>query len=353
MARPGHFPHIMTTTNHKTIMIQKYQFPKLLSLVCAFTLLFSISNAALAQTGYIKFESNTDSFKVVIDYNYLEIYTVSSGDSIQVKQGLHSLRLSSPFTKDRFTRLNVLPDTTILVPYEVEESPISIENLDNNVSASLYYDATLVLLSDEDTDIYYEDNYVGTGYAMINALNGNRKVRFENKYGYKKNVSYRIQTNRIKASSEFLKPTQKMVRNTAFFPGVSQLIKRQRIKGVLLFIGTTGGVINSFIYNRKLKTANNNYNDYYALYLRTTNEAYATSFGDKLEGYANSAQKYERNRNISLGIALTFYIYNIYDGLTSKPKSGFRDEKGLDFYFSDEGITNSGMSSTATLKYNF
>ncbi len=334
-------------------MIQKYQFPKLLSLVCAFTLLFSISNAALAQTGYIKFESNADSFKVVIDYNYLEIYTVSSGDSIQVKQGLHSLRLSSPFTKDRFTRLNVLPDTTILIPYEVEESPISIENLDNNVSASLYYDATLVLLSDEDTDIYYEDNYVGTGYAMVNALNGSRKVRFENEYGYKKNVSYRIQTNRIKASSEFLKPTKKLVTNASFLPGASQFLKQQRLKSSLFFTGVVGGAIFTIINNNKLNSTIDTYDETYFFYKKATNEAYASILGDELEALSDKANKYEKRRNISIGITIGTYLFNIYDGLTTKPKSGFRDEKGLDFYFSDEGITNSGMSSTATLKYNF
>ncbi len=327
--------------------------PQLLTLICGFTLLFCVASTTQAQTGYVKFESNADSFKVVVDYNYLEIYTVSNGDSIEIKQGLHNLRLSSPFTQDRFIRINVMPESTKLVYYTVEQLPISIDYLDNNVSAAQYYDATLILLTDDDTDIFYEDSYVGTGYAMINALNGNRLIRYENKYGYKKNVNYRIKTNRITASSEFLKPTKKVTQSAAFFPGASQLLKAQRVKASIFFTGTAGGAIIAIINNIKLNSAIEDYDNTYFFYKNATNEAYASLLGDELKDLADNSKKYERNRNIALGTTLAFYLYNIYDGLTSIPIGGFKDDKGLDFYFSDTGLTSAGIGSTATLKYNF
>ena len=310
-------------------------------------------NTVQAQTGYVKFESNADSFKVVLDYNYLEIYTVSSGDSIEIKQGLHNLRLSSPFTPDRFIRINVMPESTKLVNYTVEKQPISIDNLENNVSAAQYYDATLILLTDEDTDIFYEGSYVGTGYAMINALNGERSILYKNKHGYKKNVTYRIKTNRVTASSEFLKPTQKATRNTVIIPGFSQFLKGQRLKGVLFFSGTVGGAISTIVFNEKLSSANKSYYDFYYEYSQAPNESIATKLGDQMEGFANDAKKYEQKRNIALGTTLAFYLYTIYDGLTSKPSGGFREDKGLDFYISDPSFENGGFGSSATLKYRF
>ncbi len=334
-------------------MEKQYSILQLLSLICAFTLLFCVANSVQAQTGYVKFESNADSFKVVVDYNYLEIYTVSSGDSIEIKQGLHNLRLSTPFTQDRFIRINVMPESTKLVYYTVEELPISIDNLENNVSAAQYYGATLILLTDEDTDIFYEDSYVGTGYAMINALNGNRLIRYENKYGYKKNVNYRIKTSRVTAASQFLKPTKKVTQSAAIFPGASQLLKRQRVKASIFFTGTAGGALIAIINNVKLNSAIEEYDNTYFFYKNATDEAYASLLGDELKNLADNSKKYERNRNIALGTTLAFYLYNIYDGLTSIPKGGFKDDKGLDFYFSDSDLTGGGMSSTATIKYNF
>ena len=53
-----------------------------------------------------------------------------------------------------------------------------------------------------------------------------------------------------------------------------------------------------------------------------------------------------------LGTAITIYALNMLDAFISKPKSGYRDKKPLEFYLSKEsGFV--GDASTATLKVNF
>ncbi len=330
-----------------------YPTSTLLSFICVFTLLFCVIGTAQAQTGYVKFESNADSFKVVIDYNYLEVYNISNGDSIEIKAGLRFFRMSTPFTKDRFVTFNVKADTTLKLSYTAEGESISIYNLDNNVAAVDYYNANLILLTDGDTDIFYEDSYVGTGYAMINASNGNKSIRYVNKYGYKKSVSYRVLSSRVTASSSFLKPTEKIVKSASVIPGASQILKRQHLKASLFLTGTVGSILYAIVNNNKLNSVSDEYNRTHFMYRSSTNEVTVSKLGDKLKELSDKAKKHENRKNIALGVALGTYIYNIYDGITSKPIGGFRDEKGLDFYFSNTEITNVGISSTATLKYNF
>lgn len=89
-----------------------------------------------------------------------------------------------------------------------------------------------------------------------------------------------------------------------FFPGLAQFYTGQTLKGLMFVAGEASFLGGFFFLDNKSK-----------FYLNRMSEA--SDIDTKLF-YRKKADNYKNYRNISLGLAIGFYIYNIVDAYTSK-----------------------------------
>jgi hypothetical protein len=323
---------------------------RFLSLICLY--IFFYSSSLFSQTGWLKIESNIDSIDVVIDFEFFKVYRIANGDSLELRTGVRAFHLSYPFDYDYNRRVNIKEDETLIFEHNFEKRVPDLDFLDKNISATRHYSAEILLMSDSDTRIYVDDELKGEGFALVDSISASSTIKFENKYGYKTSKRYITSENRLITDQQYLKPIESNTKKAAFIPGSSQFMKNQKFKGSAIVTTFLLGTASTIFFELKLQSNNDKYSEVLSSYNATSLEFEAFKFGNQLKELSDKSSTYNNIKNVSLFSTIAVYLYNIYDGFTSFPDGGFREEKGLDFYLSSQDFY-SFQATNATLKFNF
>lgn len=270
-------------------------------------LLFSVLflNLSKAQSfGYFKFDINVDSVYLVIDKNYLDIKKIVTGDSIQLTTGFHNLEFYHPFSKKAETNLVVYKDSVRVIWFNFTNQELSRESISNNLAAMDHFDSNFMIITDDDSDIFFNEEYVGTGFATFNDYSSRQLITIQNP-NYKLVVVNHEKEQGINLIETYLRPSKQRSIELCFFPGASQWYKGEYFKSAIFAIGTTASVygLSNAYYKKTYKRM-----DY---------------------------ETYDSVQNVFTISAIILYGYNIVDAVFSVPKGGFQQTpKPFNFYIS-------------------
>ena len=312
-------------------------------------------NQVLAQSnsGWLKFKFNTDSAYVVPGNILFDAIKLASGDSLELETGVRLFSLQTHFDKSDNLYLQVFKDSTVTYSHTFKESNFSPATLTKNVASRHYYDANVIVLTDEDSDIFYNDEYQGTGFAKFNIGENLEELEIRNPdFGHKKR-RLNVPEPRLIYIEDHRRPIKSESRFYSIIPGASQLYKKQHIKAFLFGASAatlfTFAGVKSFDYHYEL----NVFHEYQESYENATSEQAALRFGDLTENQQTKVQRLDNQRRGLLLAGILVYGYNIYDAFTSKPAGGYRNkDKDLQFYLSQKEITGN-VGTVGTLRYNF
>lgn len=273
------------------------------------------------KTGHIIFKFNTDSALVVVDYDFSQDTMLTSGDSLELEEGMHTFELNAPLSPKITRRVYVLEVKTKVIEVNFPEDQISIASVQNNYASKDYFGLNAFILTDSDSEIYYRGQLIGKGFAAIDLPEGSSWIEIEN-------PNYRgkgIRVNGLpfmKVYEHYTRPDRNTSRMLSFAPGVSQFYKKNYLKSALsagifypLLIKSIGTQIN---YNSEL----DDIDQLIRLYEGADSEQDANSLGTQVELKIEEADDTKRQRNLFVLMTGLAYGIHVFDAWISKPKGG-------------------------------
>lgn len=321
----------------------------LLSTFCLFTLSVTAQETIAAQdSGRVEIVFNAPSAYLVVDNDFDKIRSITSGESVTLLAGTRYISLALPHTKPSKTYVRVLKDSTIEYSVEFSHEELTPAVFNNNFATAAYYNANIMVLTDPDTEIFYSDSLVGSGFAIVNSEMRFPEITLIDNQGYKKNVSARI-PGQFSVTEYYVRPEKAKSRSYSIVPGASQFYKNQPLKGLAFSLGSVGFATLSFLNSQKY---NSDLDSYYKLlveYRSTEVESEAFRLGNELEVANDDLRSLDRSRKLFLGLAITAYVGSIVDAFLSTPKGGYSNPKPIEFYLNQDVIGES-IIHTANVK---
>ncbi|WP_421775241.1 DUF5683 domain-containing protein [Gracilimonas sp.] len=306
---------------------------------------------------WIKIKTNVDS--VYIRNNFTQkrrqVIKIANGDSISIRPGNRLIEISHPKSEEWRTTKKIGTGKTTTIHHNFKLTETSFKTLTNNFAIIPYYQSNLFIVTDNDSEIYVDDIFIGTGAAMLNRKTGPAKVVIKNPYRGADTYTPKI-TNLPNEDgvviNAYTKPDRLLNRIIGVVPGASQLYKHQKLKSAIIGGGFLifGGLAlqRNNLYHEKLSEFKNLRN----AYNNATDEQTAFELGNELDKIHNIVTKRDNERYIFFTLTSLLYAFNIYDALFDSPESGFRSDTNIEFYFQKNSISNK-TSTSMTLRYAF
>ncbi len=304
---------------------------------------------------YLKVISNTDSLYVRSTDHENSILRIASGDSILYQPGNRMISISHPFAEE-FKTIEVIEEgKTTVIEHRFRLREPSTVTLSDNLATKPYYGSNLIIVSDDDSEININGEYLGLGAVKLNYRTGPVDVMINNPSTGEQSYSGKI-TNlpaeKAIVINAYTKPVKSYSRIYGAMPGLSQWYKRQKLKSALISGGflALGGITlqRNSLYNQELTEFNRIQN----LYNRATTEDQALDLGDQLEAQQSVTKRIDNQRRVFLGLTSLLYVFNLYDAFFDIPESGFRDRTDFEFYFQQNSVSDHPFTSM-TIKYAF
>jgi len=304
---------------------------------------------------YLKVITNTDSLYVrSTDYEN-SILRIASGDSILYQPGNRMISISHPYAEEFKTREVIEEGKTTVVEHRFRLREPSIETLSENLATKPHYGSNLIIVSDDDSEININGEYLGLGAVKLNYHTGPVDVIINNSKTGKQEFFEKVTNLRFEGAvviDAYTKPVKLYAQIYGTMPGLSQWYKRQKLKSALISGGflALGGITlqRNSQYNQELTEFNRIQN----LYNRATTEEQALDLGDQLEAQQSVTKRIDNQRRIFLGLTSLLYVFNLYDAFFDIPESGFRDRTDFEFYFQQNSVSDHPFTSM-TIKYAF
>jgi hypothetical protein len=304
---------------------------------------------------YLKVVTNTDSLYVRSTDHENSILHIASGDSILYQPGNRMISISHPFAEELRTRKILEEGKTTVLEHSFKLMEPSTVTLSDNLATKPYYGSNLIIVSDDDSEININGEYLGLGAVKLNYRTGPVDVMINNPSTGEQSYSGKI-TNlpaeKAIVINAYTKPVKSYSQIYGAMPGLSQWYKRQKLKSALISGGflALGGITlqRNSQYNQELTEFNRIQN----LYNRATTEDQALDLGDQLEAQQSVTKRIDNQRRVFLGLTSLLYVFNLYDALFDEPDSGFRDKTDFEFYFQQNSISDHPFTSM-TIKYAF
>lgn len=304
---------------------------------------------------YLKVISNVDSLYLSTSSNYNQTKKIASGDSILVTRGFKSVYLAHEQSTEKIYRRQFSDSSTTVINVNFDLKPPTVISLSDNLATKPAYNANLIVVSDHDSKILVNDLFIGTGAIKMNQETGPVDVTIINDYtGEHTYYSQILNTNYEKAVvlNTYTKPKKSTSRFLVLFPGGSQIYKNQKVKGYALSGSFLVSGVLSFLSNQSYQSELKDFRSLRNKYNLTTNATLALEYGNKLDEQQKILADKDNTRITLFAITGLLYAFNLYDGLFTQPKGGYRNNTKLDLFLNNEVIDNRSYS-TLSLRYDF
>lgn len=299
--------------------------------------------------GDVTFQLNVDSAYAIINNKFREPVIVKSGDTLNIKTGETSIKLSVIHDELYEEIITIAEDSIYSIKHDFQFLELNKKTLNNNIAARHYFDANLLVITDSDSDIFLDDELIGKEYVFTNAPIGRRLLRIESSDSfqavYTKNSSVQNVSNySFRIVEIYINPTKARARRLAFIPGFSQAYKYQATKSMIMMIGNITAFTTLSALEIKYRLEKNDYDDLLKRYNNSVSVFETTALGDLLVKQEKRLDNFALYRNISLIGLIGVYTYNVLDGFLSKPKMGYRKSKPYSFYLGTDGLSNVNLN---------
>lgn len=304
---------------------------------------------------YLKVVTNTDSLYVRSTDSENSILRIASGDSILYQPGNRMISISHPYGEELRTRKILEEGKTTVLEHSFKLTQPSTVNLSDNLATRPHYGSNLMIVSDDDSEININGEYLGLGAVKLNYRTGPVDVLINNPSTGEHSYSGKITNLSMEKAiviDAYTKPVKSLSQVLGILPGLSQWYKGQRLKSALISGGflAIGGITmeRNAQYSRELTE----FRRIERLYNRADTGAEALELGNQLEHQQTITKRFDNQRRVFLGLTSIAYIFNLYDAFFNEPKSGFRKKTDIEFYFQQNSISDQPFTSM-TLKYAF
>jgi len=175
--------------------------------------------------GFLKIEVvEVDSFYVVVNNDFSNVYHFASGDSIALEQGIFRITLAKAYFRDVSFRATIREEET----RSIRAHMYALTNLPATKKQSsfprIHWGAGTVVVSDHDSDIYVDGEYSGTGFAVVNHSE-RFTVESRNPAGDVRSRTFRPAQALLKFLNCSTVPTETGPCNGRLFPGLLSFTK--------------------------------------------------------------------------------------------------------------------------------
>lgn len=317
-----------------------------------FILISTIHNHVTAQeTGFLKFEFNVDSIVVVFDRDNVAARMIASGDSVELVTGTHIIEAYSPFDVKSITYRLVYKDSTRIIKYDFEVNNISKASITGNLATERELNANVLLMVDHDSEVYMGNRLLGAEFIKTNIPFKYVELTVRNPDFGSKTLSLNLEPG-INVFEHYRRPSELLSKTLSVVPGASQIYKKQVLKGTGLALVNLGLILATVNKTKEYKDAEREFFSLRKQYNDAIDEERAFILGNLTEEKQDEVVKLDNQRRVLLGSTMLVYAYNVFDALTSKPKGGYRNDRPLRFYLSQE-VGTYGLTNQATIQLNF
>ncbi|MFU8812966.1 MAG: DUF5683 domain-containing protein [Balneolaceae bacterium] len=276
--------------------------------------------------GFIKITvTNLDSFYVVVNEDFETIYSVSSGDSLKIVAGRNQVRIFQRSYADIFLFRRIEENrTNHLVTNILPLTRPSWEVQSRSSYPKVFWGGENFILSDPGTDLYIDDEYIGTEYAVIDTV-GNFTVTGITDSGERFTRTYSTldKTGRFNVYEHSFGLKKSRVRALSLLPGASQAYKGQTIKAISISAVAAAAVFLAINYENTFQSRWSEFTTTRQLYNRAADPSEVFRLGNEADALFRESQRASRNRNRVLIGASVLYLYNVIDG-NRTPSVGYR-----------------------------
>jgi hypothetical protein len=282
-------------------------------------------------SGYLRINvTDLDSVYVVVNDNFNAVFNIASGDTLTLATGTTKVRIIKKYYQDLVTTVEIQEGEirrlgTQLMPLSGRE--IEKQSLRSSY-ARLFWEANNFILSDPETDLFVNGEYVGTHFAKVDTV-GTFDVT-----GIHSSGARFTKTFKANAESPFhfhqkhVKPSRATSWSMSILPGGSQFYKKQTLKGIAFTALTLGGAALAYSYESRYQESFEEFGMINFKYRSADNPYDAIQLGVEAEKAYNKSVRLSKTRNrILYGTALVYFI-NIVDGFMA-PAIGFREQSRL------------------------
>ena len=279
--------------------------------------------------GYLRVNVvNMDSVYVVINDDFDSVFEIASGDTLTLPTGSTKVRVINKYYIDQVTTFEIEDGLTNrlnsnLIPTRGREA----SSLRSSYPR-LFWGANNFILSDPETELFINGEYVGTHFARIDTVG-----RFEITGIHSSGATFsrRFETTEgqlFHFHQKHLQPSRSTSRALSILPGASQLYKNQNIKAVSFIAGILGGAALSYSYDNRFQQSYDEFNALADLYLLAANPIDAYQLGIDAQNALDDADRYSTTRDRIIYGTAFLYLVNVVDGFLA-PSIGFRDKSRL------------------------
>ncbi len=277
------------------------------------------------------FNFNVDTAFVQFGQSKPIVQKVANGDTLKVKNGFYHIYLSYPTNKDVYITQNVLRDSTYSFSHNFDLTKKEIDLTSNNISVKYLLGGDIVVLTDSDSEIYVDENYLGEEFAVFSIDNKSAKLKVKNNRYYDKISKI---SKRDKVQIEFSSFYQYKRGFNAYeaLPGFSYIKEKKYGKMALVISGLAVSTGLFFHYENEYSSQLPEYNSLRSLYLEQESETLAKALGLRMQEKANEMESVNLKRNLALGGIIAVLTIDVIDKFRINKRSKTPGDKGLDFF---------------------
>tara|TARA_R110002096_G_scaffold170131_3_gene342199 strand:- start:3622 stop:4587 length:966 start_codon:yes stop_codon:yes gene_type:complete len=290
-----------------------------------------------AFTSTFIFNFNVDTAYVQFGQSNPTIQKVANGDTLTVKNGFYHIYLSYPTNKDVYITKNALRDSTYIFSHNFDLSKNEIDIESNNVSVKYLLGGDVVILSDWDSEIYVEGEYLGDEFAIFSIA--------ESSVDFKNSVDFTVKNKRFyERTSKIYKKDEVQIEYASFYqkkggfnayevlPGFSYIREKKYGKMALVLSGLAVSTGLFLHYENEYSSQLPEYNSIRSLYLEEINETSAAILGIRMQEKANKMESVNLKRNLALGGILAIMAIDVIDKFRINKRSSRPGGTELDVF---------------------
>jgi hypothetical protein len=282
-------------------------------ILCFFTVhVFSQDSNSAIYEGKFVFNFNIDTAFVQFGIANPSLKKIASGDTLVVSNGFYHIFISYPTNEDHYLTRNVLKDSTYTISHNFDLSRENIELKSSNASLKYLLGGDTIILTDDDTRIFIDNEYVSTEYYSFFMKDNKNLVSFKNTEFVEREKTLTKRPNReIQIEDFHFYPNKERFPIYAILPGMTYLKERNYTKLALVMAGFTISTTYFIKYQSEYSSMIPEYNVIRDLYLQETDEVKALNYANQMEDHRKQFNTINVKRNAALYGLLSFVAIDI------------------------------------------
>lgn len=276
--------------------------------------------------GYLKIVTNVDSVFARIDRNFKTCRKMRSGDSLRLTVGEYKFVVSTKLAHDHYFNIEIAPDTTLIYRIDLKSAKSYQTYIQNSAYPRFYWNANLLILTDNDSEVFIGNKRFGRGEVKIDTLAGAYEITTRHRYAGTTHKKVKLYATRLEVAEMYNKPLRASAYSLAILPGAKQFYQNEKLKGIAIFGLFATGAILSYNHHREFRKENQAYLSARYRYLHARSEDEAIKFAPEAQTRFDQTKLIANWRNAFVCATAGIYVLNLFDALSS-PRGGYRDMK--------------------------